>query len=100
MSNAVDTPAERLAAYRRLSEHALGQTRRPRAVTLRFAAGACAAVEELARRESECCPFLEQRVELGDSEVAWTIAGPEPIVTAIASAAGRSAPAGRGRRSG
>jgi hypothetical protein len=76
MSTATDTPAERLAAYARLFDRALtGRERRPGGVILRFRAGACAAVEELARREAACCPFLGYRVETAGDEVVWTITG-------------------------
>jgi hypothetical protein len=76
MTDAVDTPAERLAAYRRLFATALRRReRRAGAVTFHFGAepGTRATVEELARREAACCPFLEHRVETGDGELVWTI---------------------------
>jgi hypothetical protein len=34
------------------------------------------AVEDLARREAACCPFLDYRVETVDDEVTWTISNP------------------------
>jgi hypothetical protein len=74
MSGADDTPAERRAAYRALFERALlGRDRGRGSVTLRFCRGEHATVEELARREAACCPFLDYRVEAVGDEVVWTI---------------------------
>ena len=74
MSGADDTPAERRATYRALFEGALlGRDRGRDSVTLRFRRGEHAAVEELARREAACCPFLDYRVEAAGEEVVWTI---------------------------
>jgi hypothetical protein len=47
-------------------------------VTFSFRAepGARNAIEDLARREAACCPFLDQRVEAdGEEEVVWTLVG-------------------------
>src|SRR5436190_4727598 len=66
MSTASDTPHERLVEYDRLFEHALlGRERRANAVVLSFRADPAtrAAVEDLARREAACCPFLDYRVQ-------------------------------------
>jgi hypothetical protein len=74
MSTASDTPGERLAEYHRLYERAL--LRRERAaheVMLWFRAEERALVEDLARREAACCPFLDYRVEAAGGEVVWTI---------------------------
>ena len=77
MSTAADTPAERLADYRRLFERALlRRERHEDAVVFAFAADAREAVEDLARREAACCPFLDQRIETVGHEVIWTLAGP------------------------
>ena len=76
MTGAVDTPEERLGMYRRLFDTALQhRERRAGGVAFRFRAepGTLDAVEELARRESACCPFLAHRVETGEDVVAWTI---------------------------
>jgi hypothetical protein len=81
MTTAVDTPEERLAAYRELFARSL--VRRQRAVVFTFDAGALEVVEELARREAACCPFADYRVEATDEEVTWTIAGPEPVLDAF-----------------
>jgi hypothetical protein len=80
MSTARDTPDERLATYEGLFEHALlGRARDADAVVFRFRAdpGTREAVEDLARREAACCPFLEYRVETAEDEVIWTITGDE-----------------------
>jgi hypothetical protein len=42
-------------------------------LTFRADSGTREAVEDLARREAACCPFLDHRVETAGSEVAWTI---------------------------
>jgi hypothetical protein len=76
MSTARDTPDERLAAYVRLFEHALvRRERRADTVVFWFRAdpGTPDAVQELARREAACCPFLDFRVETAEDEVIWTI---------------------------
>jgi hypothetical protein len=78
MSAAEDTPEERLAAYAGLFERALvRRERRAGAVVLAFRAlsGTCGAVDDLARREAACCPFLDYRVETVGDEVIWTISG-------------------------
>jgi hypothetical protein len=42
-------------------------------LTFRADPGTRAAVEDLARREAACCPFLDHRVETATGKVAWTI---------------------------
>jgi hypothetical protein len=77
MRTATDTPEERLAEYRRLFARALiRRERRADSVVLWFHAGAREPVEDLARREAACCPFLDYRVEAAGDEVVWTIANP------------------------
>jgi hypothetical protein len=76
MSTARDTPDERLAAYEGLFEHALlRRERRAAAVVFWFRADPATrdAVQELARREAACCPFVDYRVETAEDEVIWTI---------------------------
>jgi hypothetical protein len=78
MSSARDTPDERLAEYRELFERAL--LRRERRVdgvvfSFRADAGTREQVDDLARREHACCPFLDYRVETAGDEVIWTITG-------------------------
>ena len=75
MSAARDTPEERLAEYGELFQRALiGRERRPDAVVLTFAAQAREQVEDLARREHDCCPFAEHGVDVVGDEVRWTTA--------------------------
>ncbi len=77
MSTASDTPDERLAEYARLFERAL--VRRERAVVFVFRGepGVRERVEDLARREAACCPFLGYRVETTGAELVLTVTGPE-----------------------
>jgi hypothetical protein len=78
MSTARDTPDERLAAYEGLFEHALLRRERGAdSVVFQFRPGTRDAVEDLARREAACCPFLDYRVETAEDEVIWTITGDE-----------------------
>ena len=77
MSLASDNPGERLAEYRRVFERSLlRRERRDDAVVFVLRADSAPAVAGLARREAECCPFLEYRVEPSGDEVIWTIADP------------------------
>ncbi len=78
MRTARDTPEERLGAYGALFGRALlRRERRPGSVVFAFRAAADAreSVDDLARREAVCCPFLDYRVETVGDEVVWTIAG-------------------------
>ena len=73
MSTARDTPDERFAEYRELFERALlSRERRSDSVVLSFRAEALQHVEDLARREHACCPFLDYRVDAVGDEVTWT----------------------------
>jgi hypothetical protein len=79
MSTAVDTPDERLAEYGRLFATALvRRERRDHAVAFVFRArpGTREHVEDLARREAACCPFMGYRVETVDDEVSFTFTNP------------------------
>ena len=78
MSSAPDTPAQRLAEYRRLFEYALtGRESTPTATTFRFAArpGVREWVCDLANREAACCPFLSYEIDQEGDEIVWTTAG-------------------------
>ena len=76
MSTARDTPDERLAEYVALFEQALSsRERRADSVVFTFRSGAREQIEDLARREHACCPFLGYRVETAQDEVVWTISG-------------------------
>ena len=75
MSTATDTPEERLHEYRRLFEHAFVRRERlPDSVVLAFRDEPEVRnwVEDLARREAACCPFVDYRVEAAGDEVIWT----------------------------
>jgi len=79
MSTAADTPAERLAEYGRLFRRALlRRERRGDRIVFAFRPEAAtrAAVQDLARREAACCPFLDYRVETVGDELVWTITNP------------------------
>ena len=76
MSTAADTPDERVAEYGALFERALlRRERRADAVAFCFRAdpGMREAIDDLARREAACCPFLDYRVETRGDEVIYTI---------------------------
>ena len=79
MSSARDTPDERLADYGRLFERALvRRDRHEQTVVFAFRAtpGTREQVEDLARREAACCPFLDYRVQAVGDEVLYTITNP------------------------
>jgi hypothetical protein len=74
MSAARDTPEQRLSEYNELFGRALvGRERRADGVVLTFRAEAREQVEDLARREHACCPFVDYRVEKVGDEVIWTV---------------------------
>jgi hypothetical protein len=79
MTTAPDTPDERLREYGRLFERALlHRQRRADAVVFSFRADPHTrqAVDDLARREAACCPFLDYRVETVGAAVIWTTTNP------------------------
>ncbi len=82
LTDASDTPDERIAEYGQLFARALvDRERTADAVELRFAAkpGVVEWVTDLARRESACCPFLTYEVTVDGGRVVWRIstqAGP------------------------
>ena len=76
MSTAEDTHDERRREYERLFETVLlRRERHTGSVVFSFRAdpGTRESIEDLARREAACCPFLDQRVESVDGEVVWTV---------------------------
>ncbi len=78
MSTADDTPDERLREYAALFERALlRRERRSDALVLTFRAdpGIRPSVDDLARREAACCPFLDYRIETVGDQVVWTMTG-------------------------
>lgn len=79
MRAARDTPDERLAEYGALFERALARRERPEhavVFVLRAEPGVRKQVEDLARREAACCPFLDYRVQTVGGEVSYTITIP------------------------
>lgn len=79
MSTASDTLDERVAEYRELFARGLARReRREAAVVLAFRppAGTREHVEDIARREALCCPFLDYRVETTPDEVIYTVTNP------------------------
>ena len=80
MSNARDTPEERLAEYRQLFATAL-TTRERTGLGIRFRFRADPGVEEwvrdLAAREKACCPFFGFAVAVEGDEVRWDAAVPD-----------------------
>lgn len=77
MTDAPDTPAERLAEYRRLFAAALvGREPTAQGVRFRFRAeaGVEAWVRDLAAREKACCGFFAFEVSLSGGEVWWDAA--------------------------
>ena len=74
-----DTPDERLAEYAGLFERVLVRRERHSQCVifaLRATPGAREQVEDLARREAACCPFLDYRVHVAGEEVLYTITNP------------------------
>jgi hypothetical protein len=74
MTNAPDTPAQRIAEYDRLWREALvGRERTEDGIRfrLRADAGIEAWVTDLARREQDCCSFFSFRVSVHGEELWW-----------------------------
>jgi hypothetical protein len=79
MRTASDTPDERLAEYGELFARAMVRRERPEhAVVFAFRAtpGTREHVEDLARREAACCPFVDHRVQTTGEEVVYTVTNP------------------------
>jgi hypothetical protein len=84
MSDARDTPDERLLEYETLFARSLLRLERTAgAVVLAFRAEAREQVEDLARREAACCPFADYRVELREGELIWTITAVDVLLDAF-----------------
>lgn len=87
VTDAPDTPEERLAEYGRLFAHALvARERRGTAVVFTLAAkpGVREWIADLLRREAACCPFLTYQVEDGGDEIVWTTStGAGPAAEAV-----------------
>ena len=76
MSNAPDTPAERLDEYRRLfARNLAGRERSGAGIRFRFRAepGVEAWVRDLAAREMACCAFFNMAVTTTGQEVRWDL---------------------------
>jgi hypothetical protein len=76
MTSATDTPAERIAEYRRLfAQSLLGRARTSTGIRFRFRAdpGLAEWVRDLARRERACCAFFSFSVYASDAEIWWDI---------------------------
>jgi hypothetical protein len=75
MSAAKDTPDERIAEWSKLFEKALlSRERLADSVVFSFRddPGTRERLEDLARREHACCPFLDYRVDVVDDDLTWT----------------------------
>jgi hypothetical protein len=82
MSTATETPEERRAAYERLFQDALiTRERRDDGVVFRLRGGdgTRAVLEDLTRREAECCGFADYRLEAG-GELILTITAQAPAL--------------------
>lgn len=82
MSTARDTPAERLAEYRRLFAEALvARERTDIGIRFRFRFRADPGVEDwvrdLAAREKACCPFFGFDIAVDARQVRWDAAVPD-----------------------
>ena len=87
LTDAPDTPEERLAEYGRVFQHALAARERTAdAVEFKLTAkpGVAEWVADLARREAACCPFLAHHVSSDGKHVTWRVssqAGPAAQAT-------------------
>jgi len=74
MTNAPDTPQQRLDEYRRIfAAHLVGRERTAAGIRFRFRAdeGVEAWVRDLAAREKACCAFFDFDVATVGDEVIW-----------------------------
>lgn len=74
MTDASDTPQERLAEYARLFAHALiGRERNADGVVFRFTAkpGVIEWAADLVRREAACCPFFSYYLTAEGNDLVW-----------------------------
>ena len=87
MTNAIDSPTERLAAYDRLLSAALiGRDRSALGMrwTLRSGAGVEDQARDLAARENECCAFMTNTISTGDGVVYWdAVTRDDPAAQAV-----------------
>ena len=76
MTDAPDTPAERMSEWGRLYARSLvGRERTAHGIRFRFRAddGVERWVRDLTAREQACCPFLDLAVTAGDGYVWWHV---------------------------
>jgi hypothetical protein len=76
MTDAPDTPSERMAEYGRLfGRHLLGRERTAEGIRFRLRAeeGVEAWVRDLAAREKACCPFFDFEVAVVDGVLRWDL---------------------------
>jgi hypothetical protein len=76
MTNAPDTPAERMAEYGRLfGQHLAGRERTAEGIRflLHAADGVQAWVRDLSAREKACCPFYDFTISTVDGLLRWDI---------------------------
>jgi hypothetical protein len=74
MTDAPDTPEERIAEYSRLfARHLVGRERTAEGIRFRLRAddGVEVWVQDLSAREKACCPFMDFAVATVDAEVHW-----------------------------
>lgn len=87
MTNAPDTPAERVAEYGRLfGQHLVGRERAGEGIVFRLRAGDGVEswVRDLSAREKACCPFADFEVTTVDGEVRWGISvGDDDMARAV-----------------
>jgi len=77
MTDAPDTPEDRMAEYRRLFDrHLISRERTARGISFRLRAddGVEAWVRDLLAREKACCPFFDFTLATADGELRWDIA--------------------------
>jgi hypothetical protein len=74
MTDATDTPAERMQEYQRLfAQHLIGRERRAAGIRfhLRADEGVEGWVRDLAAREKACCPFFDFAIASEGGQVHW-----------------------------
>jgi len=80
--------AERETLLLGLADHAVRRTPLPQGMRLHFSATAerMRQIDAVARRERECCPFLEFRVglALGGSSLTLDVTGPDGTASLLA----------------
>lgn len=88
MTDAPDTPQERMSEYGRLFDHALiGRERNGAGLIFRFEPrpGVYEWIRDLSQREAACCPFFDYTISTTDNdEITWLIATDgDPVAESI-----------------